>query len=143
MIYRRSKSFRTAESIFQRVRRGSWRPRPRPSGIQAESKVVCSHEVKYRLLKAKSSSCFYTASEAGPAQEWRIERFRFGFVTFVDRASVHSVFEKKKLLLDGKEIEVKSAFKKIEEQLGVPPILPCEESCKVFVGGINQVSSVS
>jgi len=61
----------------------------------------------------------------------------------VDRSAVHSVFEKKRLVLDGKEIEVKSAFKKIEEQLGVPPILPSEDSCKVFVGGINQVMEES
>jgi len=60
-------------------------------------------------------------------------------VTFVDCASVQAVFASPKLVLDGKEIEVKSAFKKIEEQLGVQSILPMQESCKIFVGGISQV----
>ncbi len=81
---------------------------------------------------------------------------RFGFVTFSKEESVMKVLNRsEKLVLDGQELDVKPAFKRSNEEGGLPPVkrpkksfipkeifnemVPKPSAGKVFVGGLSSV----
>lgn len=79
---------------------------------------------------------------------------RFGFITFSDEKTVKELLEGGiKLVLDGKELDVKHAFKRSDEEGGLPPVketkkpfIPKEvfdgmvnrTDTKIFCGGLSQ-----
>ena len=91
--------------------------------------------------------------------------FRFGFISFKNESSVTSVLEcqeSQKFQLDGKTLDVKHAFKRSDEEGGVPPVQNTKkpfvpknvfeqyksglnqpiDHAKIFVGGLGQVLSI-
>ena len=69
---------------------------------------------------------------------------RFGFVTFDNPAVVNTVLNTKNHQLDGKVLDIKNAFHRVDEDAAeavAPQIVrtnPMEASSKVFVGGVGQ-----
>ncbi len=79
--------------------------------------------------------------------------FRFGFVTFATEAAVENALKSKNShFFDGKSLDVKHAFKRSDEEGGLPPVSKMAKffttapswklessPIKIFIGGISQV----